>query len=56
MCMLRLVVGANDTVNPAALDDPTSDIYGMPVCPVWEAKHTVVMKRSMAAGYAGVFV
>jgi NAD(P) transhydrogenase subunit beta len=49
-----LVIGANDTVNPAAEDDPTSPIAGMPVLRVWEAHDVVVFKRSMAAGYAGV--
>ncbi|BAJ31739.1 MULTISPECIES: Re/Si-specific NAD(P)(+) transhydrogenase subunit beta [Kitasatospora] len=49
-----LVIGANDTVNPAALDDPASPIAGMPVLRVWEAEHVVVFKRSMASGYAGV--
>ncbi|MFI2703927.1 Re/Si-specific NAD(P)(+) transhydrogenase subunit beta [Cellulosimicrobium composti] len=49
-----LVIGANDTVNPAALDDPGSPIAGMPVLRVWEAGQVVVFKRSMAAGYAGV--
>ncbi|GLY00454.1 Re/Si-specific NAD(P)(+) transhydrogenase subunit beta [Actinoplanes sp. NBRC 101535] len=49
-----LVIGANDTVNPAALDDPSSPIAGMPVLTVWEAGEVIVFKRSMAAGYAGV--
>merc|ERR1719482_1835224 len=48
-----LVVGANDTVNPAAEDDPTSVIAGMPVLQVWKAEQVIVMKRSMGAGYAG---
>ncbi|MBB3085732.1 Re/Si-specific NAD(P)(+) transhydrogenase subunit beta [Geodermatophilus sabuli] len=49
-----LVIGANDTVNPAALEDPGSPIAGMPVLTVWEAEHVVVFKRSMNTGYAGV--
>ena len=49
-----LVIGANDTVNPAAEEDPGSPIAGMPVLQVWKAKHVVVFKRSMATGYAGV--
>ena len=49
-----LVIGANDTVNPAALDEPDSPIAGMPVLRVWEAANVVVFKRSMASGYAGV--
>jgi NAD(P) transhydrogenase subunit beta len=49
-----LVIGANDTVNPAAMDDPGSPIAGMPVLHVWDAKDVIVFKRSMATGYAGV--
>jgi NAD(P) transhydrogenase subunit beta len=49
-----LVIGANDTVNPAALDDPSSPIAGMPVLEVWKAENVIVFKRSMATGYAGV--
>ncbi|MBC6420078.1 MAG: NAD(P)(+) transhydrogenase (Re/Si-specific) subunit beta, partial [Prochloron sp. SP5CPC1] len=49
-----LVIGANDTVNPSALEDPTSQIAGMPVLEVWNAANVVVMKRSLASGYAGV--
>ena len=49
-----LVIGANDTVNPAAAEDPSSPIAGMPVLHVWEAGNVVVFKRSMAPGYAGV--
>ncbi|RDH80304.1 Re/Si-specific NAD(P)(+) transhydrogenase subunit beta [Mycolicibacterium moriokaense] len=49
-----LVIGANDTVNPAASEDPSSPIAGMPVLTVWNANHVIVFKRSMASGYAGV--
>ncbi len=49
-----LVIGANDTVNPAAMEEPNSPIAGMPVIEVWKAKDVIVFKRSMATGYAGV--
>jgi H+-translocating NAD(P) transhydrogenase subunit beta len=51
---IAMVIGANDIVNPAAQDDPDSPIAGMPVLEVWKARTSIVMKRSMASGYAGV--
>ena len=51
---VAVVIGANDTVNSAAYEDPNSEIAGMPVLEVWKAKSCVVMKRTMGAGYAGV--
>jgi NAD(P) transhydrogenase subunit beta len=51
---LVMVIGANDIVNPAAIEDEGSPIYGMPVIEVWNAKKVIVMKRSMAVGYAGI--
>ncbi len=51
---VSMVIGANDIVNPSAQDDPNSPIAGMPVMECWKGKHTIVLKRSMATGYAGV--
>lgn len=48
-----LVMGANDTVNSAAIEDPNSVIAGMPVLEVWKAKQTIIVKRTMGSGYAG---
>ena len=51
---VAVVIGANDVVNPDALDDSSSPLFGMPILKVWESTSTVVLKRSMSAGYAGV--
>ncbi len=51
---VAVIIGANDVVNPDAIDDSSSPLYGMPILNVWESTSTVVLKRSMSAGYAGV--
>jgi len=51
---MAVIVGANDVVNPDAIDDSSSPLFGMPILKVWESKNTVVLKRSMSPGYAGV--
>jgi H+-translocating NAD(P) transhydrogenase subunit beta len=51
---VSMVIGASDIVNPAAEDDPSNPIAGMPVLQVWKAKTSILMKRSMASSYAGV--
>ena len=51
---MSLVIGANDTVNSGALEDPSSPIAGMPVLHVWKSKNAIIMKRSMGTGYSDI--
>jgi NAD/NADP transhydrogenase beta subunit len=51
---VSLVIGANDTVNPSAVEDESSELAGMPVVEVWRSKKVIVLKRSLAGGYADV--
>ncbi|MCB0363145.1 MAG: NAD(P)(+) transhydrogenase (Re/Si-specific) subunit beta, partial [Bdellovibrionales bacterium] len=51
---LTLIIGANDIVNPSAIEDPSSPIFGMPVLECWKSQLVIVMKRSMASGYSGI--
>jgi NAD(P) transhydrogenase subunit beta len=53
-CDVALIIGANDIVNPGALDDPSSPIFGMPVLECWKSRASIVLKRGMATGYSGI--